>query len=138
MRMLKPTESPAAIWDIPCCPISHEPLQDTVVLDCVCKGTLCHTSIQSESNFGSSITVSSDGNRIAIGALRQSHTSPATVIIHEWSGNGWLQRGADLVGISPNHWFGYSIALSSDGYRIALSTLIGCSNIAGRVRVYDW
>ena len=95
---------------------------------------------QVESN--ASVSLSSDGNRLAVGArdndgngFRAGH-----VRVHEWSGTAWVQIGADIDGDGPEDMSGQPVLLSSDGNRVAISAIFDDSNGdgSGRVRVYHW
>jgi hypothetical protein len=93
---------------------------------------------------GSSIALSSDGNRIAIGALCNDNCNGVNaghVRIYDWTGSQWTQQGSDLVGEASNKLFGYSVALSSDGTRVAIGAKVKAvypRRQAGHVRIYDW
>jgi hypothetical protein len=95
---------------------------------------------QIESN--ASVSLSSDGNRLAVGArdndgngFRAGH-----VRVHEWSGTAWIQIGADIDGDGPEDMSGQPVLLSSDGNRVAISAVSdnGNGENSGRVRVYQW
>jgi hypothetical protein len=49
---------------------------------------------------GSSVSMSADGNTVAIGAFRNrgNGTSSGHVRIYDWSGGIWNQRGLDIDG----------------------------------------
>lgn len=92
---------------------------------------------QIESN--ASVSLSFDGNRLAVGArdnddngFRSGH-----VRVHEWSGSGWVQVGADIDGDGPEDLSGQPVLLSSDGNRVAISAVLDNEG-SGRVRVYRW
>ena len=51
--------------------------------------------------------------------------------------NTWAQVGGDFFGETPSDRLGYSVAISTDGLRIALGEYHHNSN-AGRVIVFDW
>ena len=81
--------------------------------------------------LGGSISLSLDGNRLAIGATQ---LSAGYVRVYEWQGEEWIQMGADIMG-EADDWLGYAVSLSSDGNRLA----IGAPNhSSGRVPVYEW
>ena len=60
--------------------------------------------------LGSSVALSSDGSRVAIGApmkMMKMGTSSGHVKIYEWNGNAWDQVGGDISGndgYSQRHW----------------------------------
>ena len=69
-------------------------------------------------NSGSSVSLSSDGKTVAIGAIRSGH-----VRIFQWteSTSAWTQMGADIDGeASYLDNSGQSVSLSSDGKTVAI------------------
>ena len=93
-------------------------------------------------NSGWSVAMSSDGNRIAIGAPYNDGSAPEAghVRVYSWDGTAWTQTGADINGEAGIDWSGSSIAMSSDGNRIAIGASMndGTGGAAGHVRVYSW
>ena len=95
-----------------------------------------------DDNFGTSVALSSDGTRLVIGATHNDGNGDGAghVRVYDWSGSQWTQMGSDLDGEGANDGFGGSVALSSDGTRVAIgaSRNNGNGEWAGHVRVYDW
>jgi hypothetical protein len=62
------------------------------------------------------------------------------VRVFDWSGSTWTQIGGDLDGTAAVDEFGYSVALSSDGTRLAVGAHLndGTGTDAGHVRVFDY
>lgn len=103
-------------------------------------------------SFGSSISLSDNGNIIAIGASTKDLTSSfapnGRVQVYEWSGSSWGQKGSNLDGVDDFENFGEAISLSGDGSRLAVGIPGQDTNGAtaggetGAVRVYqfttDW
>ena len=91
---------------------------------------------------GVSVAMSSDGSRVAIGAHfnDDTGTSAGHVRIYRWTGSAWQQLGADIDGEATGDRSGTSVAMSSDGSRIAIGADLndGTDTSAGHVRVYDW
>jgi FG-GAP repeat len=89
--------------------------------------------------FGWSVALSSDGTRVAIGAPG-NYIQAGQVRVHDWTGSQWTQVGSDLDGEADRDRFGSSVALSSDGTRVAIGAPYNGDNstMAGHVRVYDW
>ena len=89
---------------------------------------------------GTSVSMSTDGNTIAVGAPRndESFTNAGHVRVFEWSGSNWSQKGSDLDGDSIN-WdlSGTSVDLSSDGNTVAIGA-INNGVTAGQTHVYEW
>ena len=88
--------------------------------------------------FGSASSMSSNGNRVAVGAYLNS-TSRGYVRIYEYSGSppNWNQIGSDLEGDSSHDIFGFSVSLSSNGKRVIIGGPTAASNDRGVVKVYE-
>jgi hypothetical protein len=91
---------------------------------------------------GTSVSLSSDGNTVAIGARNNAATGPSAghVRIYSWNGSAWVQKGADLDGEAAVNAFGESVSLSSDGNIVAIGADYNSGNgaYAGHVRVFSW
>jgi hypothetical protein len=70
-------------------------------------------------DFGNSVSLSSDGTILAIGAFRYS-SNRGQVKIYEYDGSAWSQIGGNLDGASTGIYFGISVSLSSDGTEVAI------------------
>ena len=94
------------------------------------------------SRSGDSVSLSSDGTIVAIGAEAANFDDGYSghVRVYEWSGNAWTQRGDDIDGEAGGDFSGDSVSLSSDGTRIAIGARSngGNGHLAGHVRVYEW
>lgn len=101
--------------------------------------------------FGFSLSLSSDGTRVAIGAIKYDQvTIPSTdpnyrkgrVKIYEYDigTNSWIQLGSDIEGEGRNDGSGGSISLSSDGTIVAIGAGGNDDNGAdsGHVRIYQY
>ena len=105
-------------------------------------------------NFGQSVSVSSDGKIVAIGAIGNDgkDTNAGHVRVFEYKdddGNGtfeWTQLGTDIEGQYGADRSGYSVSLSSDGKIVAIGapkndgTRTGTNSEAnqGHVRIYQF
>ena len=92
-------------------------------------------------NSGFALSLSSDGNRVAVGARFNGDNGDYSgqVRVFDWNGANWAQVGEDMDGEAAGNQFGYSISLSSDGNRVAAGTHVAAaSNGAGHVRVFEW
>ena len=91
---------------------------------------------------GWSVSLSSDGSRVAIGAIANDGTGryAGHVRIYDYDGTAWTQVGADIDGESADDYSGYSVNLSSDGSRLAIGAIGngGTGFHAGHVRIYDY
>lgn len=86
--------------------------------------------------FGTSVSISPDGNRVAVGA-NQNNSSSGILKIYEYSvGINWVQIGDDLVGDDFGDGFGVSSALSFDGNRIIVGTIANTGS--GYCKVFDY
>jgi len=72
---------------------------------------------------GFSVSLSSDGTTVAVGAPYNDGTSGVDrgqVKVYGWNGSDWESRGQPIYGESVNDWSGYSVSLSSDGTSVAI------------------
>lgn len=92
-------------------------------------------------NFGFSISLSQDGSRIAIGAPNNDDAGQdaGQVRVYEWNGGSWTQVGTVINGEQALDRFGFDVALSSDGTRLAVGAIFNAGNgiNAGHVRVFE-
>ena len=91
-------------------------------------------------NSGYSVSLSSDGTRVAIGAPYNDGTDSDAghVRIYEFSGGTWTQLGSDIDGEAAND-NRAPVSLSSDGTRVAIGAPYndGTGNSSGHVRLYS-
>jgi len=81
---------------------------------------------------GYSVSLSSDGTRVAIGASYNDDggsNSGHTRIYRYSDSNGWTQLGSNIAGEAENDESGYSVALSSDGTRVAIGAIYNDTRI---------
>ena len=71
---------------------------------------------------GESVSLSSDGSVLAIGAFRNdgNGNDAGHVRVFAWNGTTWLQRGSDIDGEAFMDYSGVSVSLSSDGSVLAI------------------
>ena len=89
---------------------------------------------------GVSVSLSSDGNTIAIGARSNDNGNGANsghTRIYDWNGTAWVQRGTDIDGEAINDGSGRYVSLSSDGDIVAIGA-IGNNGTSGHTRIYAW
>jgi hypothetical protein len=103
------------------------------------------TDIDGEANIdqsGMSVSLSSDGNTVAIGATTNdgNGNNAGHVRLYEWNGIVWIQKGTDIDGEAANDQLGVSVSLSSDGNTVAIGGTLNDGNgaNAGHVRLYEW
>ncbi|MEM1322628.1 MAG: T9SS type A sorting domain-containing protein [Bacteroidota bacterium] len=92
---------------------------------------------------GWSVAISDDGNRVAVGAIRNSdngifHSGHVRVL--EWTNNEWTQVGEAISGLNERDFAGGIIALSNDGNRVAVADINAGTPLSndGRVRIFEW
>ncbi|NOQ24164.1 MAG: T9SS type A sorting domain-containing protein [Bacteroidales bacterium] len=92
-------------------------------------------------NSGSSVSLSSDGNTVAIGAHINSGNGSAAghVRIYQNNAGVWIQIGSDIDGEAEVDFSGRSVSLSSDGNTVAIGAdgNDGNGSNAGHVRIYQ-
>lgn len=92
--------------------------------------------------FGTSVSMSTDGNTLAIGSPANNSTgaSAGQVQIYTWSGTTWEQKGLDINGEATSDQSGKAVSLSADGDLIAIGAHFNADNgtKSGHVRVYAW
>ncbi len=93
-------------------------------------------------NFGCSVSLSSNGLIVAIGAYTNdgNGANAGHVRIFEYNGTNWIQQGIDIDGENAGDFSGISVSLNNDGLTVAIG---GQGNddsgsFAGHVRVYDY
>jgi hypothetical protein len=89
---------------------------------------------------GMSVSLSSDGSIVAVGApFRGGNVGSAR--IYQWNGNAWVQLGSDING-SSTIYFGWCVSLSSDGHTIGIGAYFSNPNNigagTGTVAIYNW
>jgi hypothetical protein len=90
--------------------------------------------------FGFSVSMNNNGNRIAVGApfnggngFRSGH-----VRVYEWNGTNWIQLDNNIDGEASGDWSGYSICSNGSGNHAAIGASLNDGNAidAGHVRVF--
>ncbi|KAL1524056.1 hypothetical protein AB1Y20_018967 [Prymnesium parvum] len=93
-------------------------------------------------DWSTSVSLSSDGTIVAIGAPFNDGTGPDSghVRVFKYSGSSWSQLGADIDAEAAGDASGQSISLSSDGTIVAIGAQfnIGAGSRPGHVRVYKY
>jgi len=91
--------------------------------------------------FGTSVSISSDGSIVAIGAPYNENAGTYTgqVRVFENISDAWIQIGEDINGAMAGDGFGTSVSISSDGSIIAIGGQGNDTggNAAGHVRVFE-
>jgi len=96
----------------------------------------------SDDQSGFSVSLSSDGTTVAIGAIlnNENGSNSGHVRVYKWNDLNltWYQLGQDINGEASNDQSGYSVSLSSDGTTVAIGARYNGTNSSGHVRVYKW
>jgi hypothetical protein len=91
---------------------------------------------------GYSVSLSSDGSILAIGANRNDENGSASghVRVFEYYSTSWTQIGSDIDGEAADDYSGFSVSLSADGTILAIGayTNDGNGSNSGHVRVYRY
>lgn len=91
--------------------------------------------------FGSSVSLSSDGSILSVGAMRndENGTDSGHVRIFINIGGSWVQFGNSIKGESTQDEFGITNSISSNGQILAVGGWLndGGGNYSGHIRVYD-
>ena len=91
---------------------------------------------------GSSVSMNSAGDRVAIGAIWNDGTGTQAghVRVYEYSNSSWTQIGSDIDGEAAQDHSGGSVSMNSAGDRVAIGAMEndGTASDAGHVRVYEY
>ena len=99
-----------------------------------------------EDLFGASVSLSKDGNIVAIGAPgdQEGTNSMGRVQVYELDAGNWIAQGTAIAGSVPGAMFGGSVSLSADGKMLAVggSTVSFENTVSAIVRTFsfsdDW
>ncbi|MFL0353000.1 HYR domain-containing protein [Xanthomarina sp. GH4-25] len=96
---------------------------------------------ESQNNqFGSSVSISDDGNIIAIGASFGGASNGGYMRAYTFS-TDWVQLGQDIEGMAFSDFFGSKVSLNADGTIVAVSASGTDANTidnSGQVQVYQY
>lgn len=88
------------------------------------------------------ISLSSDGNRVAIGAIYNEGDTTETghVRVFEYQSGSWSQLGDDIDGTEYEEQFGSSVAISGDGNSLVAGARFNdqAGNDAGQARIFRY
>lgn len=88
--------------------------------------SLVQSKGQNGDAFGGAVVLSTDGSTLAVGALYadvNGNADQGSVTVFTRNGGKWAEQGVLTVAGAANDWFGYSIAMSSDGSTIAVGAV---------------
>ena len=93
-------------------------------------------------NSGFSVSLSADGQTVAIGARWNDGNLAMSghVRIYSWDGSSWNQLGTDIDGEAAGDQSGYYVSLSANGGVVAIGAFNndGNGDGSGHVRIYAW
>lgn len=93
--------------------------------------------------FGCTVTLTDDGNTVAIGDFSFNQTRGA-VYIYDWNGTAWVQRSGTIYGNTIMESVGVrgSVDISGDGKFLAVGSftdeMFGGYTVPGAVKIYSW
>ena len=91
---------------------------------------------------GKSVSLSSDGTTVAIGAIRNdgNGNDAGHVRVYQYSSGSWSQLGSDIDGEAAGDYFGAAVSLSDDGTILAVGAIYndGTGTNAGQARIYKY
>ena len=84
--------------------------------------------------FGNSVSLSSSGKRVAIGATKNdgNGTDAGHVRVYDLNGSTWTQIGQDINGEATTDQFGQSVSLSEDGNSLVVGGKYGNAEMSGQ------
>lgn len=93
-----------------------------------------------DDDFGYDVSISHDGNRVAIGAPGNIIGSEAGYVqVFERNGSSWTQLGATITGILPFNNAGARLAISGNGQRLILGSIYNNNGqMSGSIVVYEF
>jgi len=88
--------------------------------------------------FGSSVSLSGSGNRVAVGAPKNKAIvfEEGQVRVYDYINGDWVQYGQSLNGEGPAEFFGVRVRLSQDGTRLIVGGPNG-NDGTGNAQVFD-
>jgi Secretion system C-terminal sorting domain len=93
--------------------------------------------------FGDAVSISSDGNIIAVGApgFNNPSSPPGYTRVYEWNGSNYIQKGTDIIGEANGNSSGTAVSLSSNGNTIAIGAGLNSNangSFSGHCRIFEW
>ncbi|MBN2669029.1 MAG: T9SS type A sorting domain-containing protein [Bacteroidales bacterium] len=101
------------------------------------------TGVNAYDRSGNDISINGSGDVIIIatkGAETSNGNNSGNVKAFEWSGEAWVQKGTDIIGVHTGEYFGYSVDVDNLGETIVVGTVRNGQQYtdAGRVAVYKY
>jgi hypothetical protein len=92
---------------------------------------------QEDYQYGFSVSISENGNTIAVGAPNGGGSYQGYVDIVSFNGSSWVPKGLIIEGTDVFEFLGSKVSLSGDGDTIAISSP-GFNSYTGRVKIYKF
>lgn len=94
----------------------------------------------SSDRSGGSVSVSADGNIVAIGSHHSNSNGirSGQVRVFNNIGGNWTQLGQDIIGESAYNSFGFSVSISANGYVVAIGGPQDGLTTPGYVKIYGY
>ncbi|MEQ8629705.1 hypothetical protein [Ekhidna sp.] len=93
-----------------------------------------------EDRSGNSVSISADGNMVAIGASSNDYgeSNSGLTKVYKWNGSFWTQIGNDINGQTRSGQSGFSVSLSSEGSTVVIGAPFdnGDGDVQGSVKVF--
>ena len=111
--------STAATYDVTYTPPSIEQLGSDI------------DGVANADQFGWSVSMSNDGNRMVIGAIYDDTpgSNAGSVEVYEYSSGSWTKMGSTINGEAAYDQFGYAVSMNDAGDRIVVGAINNLSLI---------
>ncbi|WP_347173070.1 T9SS type A sorting domain-containing protein [Polaribacter uvawellassae] len=86
--------------------------------------------------IGTSVSLSSDGKTVAIGAVAGGNLDEGSVRFYEFKNDSWQKLGNEIIGAGIQHSIGYKVVMTPDTKFVAVSTIDNKAD-KGYVKVYE-
>jgi hypothetical protein len=90
-------------------------------------------------NVGWDISLSADGDMMIVGIPNKPNSGDkGQIVVYEWNGSAWLQKGSSLEGDFAGDKVGKKVSISGDGTKIAFITNFYTVTSSDVAYVYSW
>ena len=96
--------------------------------------------LTADERSGWQVSISSNGNIVAIGA-NANNSNTGTTRIYEWNGTAWVLKGSQINGLTSGENSGYSVSINGTGTIVAIGAYSndeGPGSDSGTTRIYEW
>ncbi len=85
------------------------------------------------SSFGNYVSVSSDGQSLAVGDNSDGSFYQGSAYVYKWNGSAWIETKLTAADGAASDYYGQSVAISSDGSTVAVGAKQNANNGAAYV-----